>query len=158
MIETLANWGEFLGGVAVVISLVYVGVQLSSSVKQSRVDSYTRIAELWTQWTQMVAASEDGARLFYNGTQDFEALDPSERARFHQFLSMYYGIVDTLMIHDRAGTSYDKETYERHKNEAYALFKRPGVYRWWQINEGRSLSPNIEAYVWQRHREDMAKD
>ena len=46
MIENLANWGEFIGAIAVVLSLVYIAVQPRSSVKLARVDSQTRITEL----------------------------------------------------------------------------------------------------------------
>lgn len=38
MSESLANWGEFVGGIAVVISLIYVGLQIRASVAQARLE------------------------------------------------------------------------------------------------------------------------
>ncbi len=65
-IQDLAAWGEFLGGiggliaaVGVVGSLMFVGIQLRSSVRQSSVDSYTQITELWTNFTNATAANAD---------------------------------------------------------------------------------------------------
>jgi len=49
MIQTLINWAEIIGGLAVVISLIFVAIQIRSSVIQSRADSYTKVSELWLQ-------------------------------------------------------------------------------------------------------------
>ena len=64
-ITTLAAWGEFIGGIgglvaalAVIASLVFVGVQIRSSVRQANIDSYTGVTELWTNFTASTAASE----------------------------------------------------------------------------------------------------
>ena len=38
MLETLAAWGEFIGGGAAVGALVYVGLQIRSSVRQASVE------------------------------------------------------------------------------------------------------------------------
>ena len=42
MIQTLINWAEIIGGLAIVISLIFVAIQIRSSVIQSRADSYTQ--------------------------------------------------------------------------------------------------------------------
>jgi len=51
MIQTLINWAEIIGGLAVVISLIFVAIQIRSSVIQSRADSYTKVSELWLNFT-----------------------------------------------------------------------------------------------------------
>ncbi len=43
MLETLANWGEFLGGIAVVLSLIYVGFQIRLNTTERRTDSIQSI-------------------------------------------------------------------------------------------------------------------
>ncbi len=62
-IQDLAAWGEFLGGIggliaaaAVVRSLTFVGIQLRASVRQSSVDSYTQITQLWTNYRSIGAS------------------------------------------------------------------------------------------------------
>ena len=70
-IQELAAWGEFLGGIggliaaaAVVGSLTFVGIQLRASVRQSSVDSYTQITQLWTNYTNATASNEDTWKIF----------------------------------------------------------------------------------------------
>ena len=117
MVQTLANWGEFLGEIAVVVSLLYVGIQVRSSVRQSRVDSYTRISELWSQWTSMVASDDETSRIYYQGTQDFDSLNAVERTRFNLIIGMYFGIFETIIVHEKSG-AYDPETFRRNLNTA----------------------------------------
>ncbi|MEM8767925.1 MAG: hypothetical protein AAGE43_10800 [Pseudomonadota bacterium] len=153
-IEVLAAWGEFLGGisgliaaVAVVGSLMFVGVQLRASVKQSRVDSYTQITELWTNFTNSTAADKETWDIWYRGTHDYAALAANEKARFGFLISMYFGIVDCIMVHEELGVWVSPETFERVTGQAYAVFRMPGVQAWWEENQGRVFAPRVEQYL-----------
>ena len=71
-LETLAAWGEFIGGIggliaaiAVVASLIFVGVQIRSSVRQANVDSYSTITSLWTNFTNAVSTNENSWQVFH---------------------------------------------------------------------------------------------
>ena len=153
-IQYLAAWGEFLGGVggiiaafAVVASLMFVGFQLRASVKQSRVDSYTQVTELWTNFTSVTAANAESWELWYRGSHDYKALTPEERARFGFLISMYFGILDCIMVHQDMGVWVSDETYRRATEQAYAVFRMPGVQSWWQENQGRVFAPRVERYL-----------
>ena len=153
-LQNLAAWGEFLGGIGgvvaalgVVASLIFVGFQLRASVKQSRVDSYTQVTELWTNFTNAVAASEGAWDVWYRGTHDFDALSPVEQARFGFLISMYFGILDCIMVHEDEGIWVSDETYRRTADQAYAVFRMPGVQAWWTANRGRVFAPKVEAYL-----------
>lgn len=53
MLETLANFGEFIGGIAVLASLVYVGFQLQATRKQVRANTLQqRIDSRINTWLQ----------------------------------------------------------------------------------------------------------
>jgi len=153
-LQDLAAWGEFLGGIggivaalAVVASLIFVGIQLRASVKQSRVDSYTQVTELWTNFTSATAANAESWTMWYRGTHDYEALNPEERARFGFLISMYFGILDCIMVHQDLGVWVSDETYRRAADQAYAVFKMPGVQSWWAENRGRVFAPKVESFL-----------
>ena len=82
MIDVLASWGEFIGGFAVVVSLIYVGTQVRSQVRQSRMDSFTKVAELFTHWTSSIYTSDDAARVWIAGLRDFDSLTAEDKSRF----------------------------------------------------------------------------
>ena len=156
MIETLANWGEFLGGVAVVISLIYLAIQVRASVRQARVDSYTSVTQLWGQFTEIIATDEEAWRIYYQGIRDFDSLSEVEQARFSFIISMYFGIVDTIMVHEKGGAFRYPETYQRCLDQAYALFCQPGAQAWWLKARGRVFAPEVEKYLVQRKASEGA--
>lgn len=157
MIETLANWGEFLGGVAVVISLIYVGIQVRSSVRQAKLDSYAKTTELWAHFTSNVAANNDTWDFFYNGTHDYKSLKPSERSRFNFLISMYFGLIEHIMSREEAGQTFNDDTYERNLDQAFAVFMMPGVQAWFEKAQGRIFSPSIEKYLIARRDAEIPK-
>jgi hypothetical protein len=158
-IQTLAAWGEFVGGIggmvaalAVLASLVFVGIQIRSTVRQASVDSYSTVTELWANFTQATAGSDEAWRVFYNGIREYEALEPLEQARFGILIGMYFGIHDTVMVHEELGVWKNPETYQRTLNESYRMFLMPGVQTWWGRHQGRMFAPRVEQYVVDRAR------
>ena len=156
-LQTLASLGEFIGGVggliaaiAVVASLVFVGFQIKASVRQASVDSYSTITTLWTNFTNAVAANDETWRIFYSGIRDYDALSGPEKARFNFLIGMYFGIQDTVMVHDNLGVWKNTETYNRILEESYRMFTMPGVQSWWRQHSGRVFAPRVEEYLVKR--------
>ena len=157
MAETLANWGDFIGGIAVVISLIYVGMQIRASVAQARLDSFTKSTELWSQFTSAVAGDGETWRIFHQGTRDYDKLNPEEKSRFGFVISMYFGIIDTIMMHQAAGIYPSQQIYERSLEQAYAVFQLPGVQKWFVHAKGRVFAPKVEEYLLSRKEKELAK-
>ena len=156
-LQTLAALGEFIGGIggiiaaiAVVASLVFVGIQLKASVKQASVDSYSTITSLWTNFTNAVAANDETWRIFHSGIHDYDSLSDVDKARFNFLIGMYFGIQDTVMVHENLGVWKNTETYERILEESYRMFTMPGVQSWWRQNKGRVFAPRVEEYLFKR--------
>jgi hypothetical protein len=162
-LASLAAWGEFIGGVggviaalAVVASLVFVGVQIRSSLRQANADSYSTVTALWTNFTNAVAASDEAWEIFYTGIRDYESLSNKDRARFNFLIGMYFGIQDTILVHQELGVWKNSETYQRALDESYRLFMMPGVQAWWREHQGRVFAPGVEAYLVQRAARENA--
>lgn len=156
-LESLAAWGEFIGGVggvvaalAVVASLVFVGIQLRASLRQSNADSYSTVTSLWAEFTSAVAASDESWEIFYGGMRDYASLSRKDKARFNFLIGMYFGIQDTILVHHSLGVWRNNETYQRALEESWRVFSTPGVQAWWQEHRGRVFAPGIEAYLTER--------
>ncbi len=75
--------------------------------------------------------------------------------RFNFLLGMYFGIVDTLMVYEEAGTFIYPETYERNLDQFYAVFRQSRVQEWWESNgRGRVFGPKAAHYLINRLREE----
>ena len=153
MVETLANWGEFIGGIAVVASLIYLGVQVRNATQQARLDQMQQATELWTRWTIPVGTSPETSGLIRKGIRDLDSLDPDESFRFNLLISMYFGIHENNITQYKGG-QIEKENFERHMNQAYGMFLQPGVQTWWTVHGPRIQSPEIVRYLDERKRKD----
>jgi len=56
-LETLGNIGDFLGGIAVIVSLLYLAVQIRQNTKAVRSSSYHQAAE--QTWNYCLAVAQD---------------------------------------------------------------------------------------------------
>ena len=101
--------------------------------------------------------SDDTWQVFYNGIRDYDNLSDSDKARFNFLIGMYFGIQDTVMVHENLGVWKNNETYQRILEESYRMFRMPGVQSWWRQHSGRVFAPRVEAYLLERARaEDKA--
>jgi hypothetical protein len=86
--QLLGNYGEFVGAIAVVITLIFVGLQVRHSWKAMRDSSLIeqetasdRVLEHMARWRSHVVQSGDLASLFLKGGNG-ESLSPEERFRY----------------------------------------------------------------------------
>ena len=86
-IEELAAWGEFIGGLGVVAGLVFVGIQLHISNKESRHAANESYAQSIANIGLLLASESDLADIFLRGADGLDNLDPSERLRYITFFS-----------------------------------------------------------------------
>ena len=68
-------------------------------------------------------------------------------AVFNFLIGMYFGIQDTVMVHENLGVWKNNETYQRILEESYRMFRMPGVQSWWREHSGRVFAPRVEAYL-----------
>ena len=80
--ESLANYAEVIGGAAVIVSLIYVGIQIRRSAKSSQSQTNQSAHESLANVSLEVAMDEKLANLVNRGWIDFEQLTSDEQFRF----------------------------------------------------------------------------
>ena len=72
-IQEMGALGEMIGGIAVVISLIYVGLQIRQNSNSVRAASQIALRQLGTEITSQIAAP-DMARIYVQGLKDISPL------------------------------------------------------------------------------------
>jgi hypothetical protein len=87
-INTLAAWGEFIGGIAVVVSLVYLASQIRQNSKLLQVSA--TVASATSHELSATAAMNDPllGRIWTIETAEFESLPEVEQARLAAFVGV----------------------------------------------------------------------
>jgi hypothetical protein len=81
-LNDLANLGQVIGAIAVVISLIYVALQIRQNTNAVRSATAQTVHEHFSNWYNLVAADAELARIAANGLRDYSSLSEQERVRF----------------------------------------------------------------------------
>ena len=87
-LSDLASIAEIIGAFAVVISLIYVGVQVNDSVSAVRSASANDANVAVQNWNLQIGSDSETSRIFYDGLTSEEPLETHDE---FQFLMMFHG-------------------------------------------------------------------
>ena len=129
-ITTLAAWGEFLGGIAVVVSLVYLAGQIRQNSRLLRASTASATAEGNRATPALIAQDPEVARIFWAGLRDRVSLSELDRQRFDALLAMnlnswnqQYDFVKDGLIGPSAWTNIERM--------GRWFLQQPGGRQWW---------------------------
>jgi len=107
--DAISAVSQLVGSIAVVVSVLYLAVQLRSSTRVARVAAMDAAAAALRDVTKPFMENAELARIWRTGLENLEALSADEQARFfhaaHQFLKALetihyhyvYGLLDTQL-------------------------------------------------------------
>lgn len=150
-LEALGNLGDFLGGIGVVITLLYLAIQIRQNTRQLRLDSAaarTTALEDTTmginQWIERITSNKDLADVWRRGLDDPGQLDETDMLRF---LYMSTQLMLTWQISFRRNQHLeDDELWAYNRLYIKMYMRSPGFQTAWAAT--RSLmSPAFAAEV-----------
>ena len=129
-ITTLAAWGEFLGGIAVVVSLIYLASQIRQNSKLLRSSTASTTSDNASRISTLMAQDPEVARIFWEGSADRAALTSTDRQRFDPLMGMWMGgMVQNYQFAEDGVVS--PLVWEYTARALSRLLKQPGVQDWW---------------------------
>jgi len=81
-LNDLANLAQVIGAIAVVISLIYVALQIRQNTNAVRSATAQSVHEHFANWYHLIAADAELSRIAANGLRDYQSLSETERTRF----------------------------------------------------------------------------
>ena len=142
----MAHLAEIVGALAVVVSLVYVGLQVNDSVGASRSASVNDANVALQSWYLEIGANQQASALFYRGLMSAEAL-PTVEEEF-QFLMTFHGVFLALQNSywlTEEGT-LDPELLESLTAVILGVKDTPGMRRYWRQRKSY-LNASFGEYV-----------
>ena len=130
VLESLANVGEFVGGLGVVLSLIYVAVQIRHNTASRRMETYARTLEQMSALQHQLAKDHEFTRMYNIGLLDIYALGQTDRVRFVWVLTQFFGALEFMHYQEQEGNLPD-ELWQRWVNTTRWWLTFPGVIEWW---------------------------
>jgi hypothetical protein len=144
-LSEMASIAEVIGAIAVVISLVYVGIQVNDSTGAVRSDSANNANVALQSWYQQIGSDQQSSALFYEALTSEEPLSNHEE---FQFLMMFHAVFLALQnsyLLAEEGT-IDVELREGLSSVILGVKDLPGTKRYWRQRKSY-LHPKYADYV-----------
>ncbi len=144
-IMELGAIGDLVGGIAVLVTLAYLAMQVRQNTAQVRVQTGALEAGTTSQAVDLTIRDEVMTDIFLRATAG-EALDPREALRFDALMLMNMTNFENYYRQYRNGLMEEEQWEKWHRLLGW-YFKSDGMRRWWketQIPVSRSLAALIE--------------
>ncbi len=129
-ITTLAAWGEFLGGIAVVVSLIYLAGQIRQNSRLLRASTASTTQQADSLLSSLVVQDPELARIFWEGMADRAALSEADRRRFDPLLGIQLSGVQQHFRFARDGI-ISPEIWADMEDAQHWNAQQPGFRQFW---------------------------
>ena len=144
-IMELGAIGEFVSGVAVLATLVYVALQLRASNRQIGANSYQAGIIDRGRWIESVCVDDQLAEAFRDGVHRYGQRTPREDMKFHGIMmGSLMSFASGLQLYTTG--LLPKEDFRIWELDLVRVLRTPGAARWWTTASPRFL-PSVKRHV-----------
>jgi hypothetical protein len=129
-LDTLAKVSDFVGGIVLVISLVYLAYQVRQNTQSLRSENYARVLERMSTVQAQLSMDADLHHVFMVGAEDPARLSRAERLRFSWALYELFGAGE-FMFHQSREKALPPEVWARWEAAIGWWLSHPGMRAWW---------------------------
>ena len=145
-LEKWALFAEIAGAVAVVVSVLYVGIEVRQNSATLRSASVQAVSDSLTDFTASVARDADTAYIWNTGLQQgLDSLNADERGRFNLLMVAMVRRMENVFFQYREGFIPDEQWHGLQTGNDYILLS-PGGRQWW-------ANPGVQSLYSQSFRE-----
>ena len=131
-LSELGSIGEFISSIAVIISLVYLAVQIRKNTEAERTSTYQSVVSDFGALNVTMASNPDISFLFGNAMETFGDLRPDEKARVSQLFFATFHFFENMYYQHRKGY-LEEDVWPGWKRLMLTYYARPGFQTWWAI-------------------------
>jgi hypothetical protein len=157
-LDALGNIGDFIGGIGVVVTLIYLAGQIRQNTRSVQVSAYHAAQRDLADILDGVARDAELTRIFFDGNRDFESFSKEDRRRYALCMSSLLRKLENMLYQTRLGT-LEPAQWEGVLSEFRRIFAEPGTKAWWVRGRtafNRELQDFVEQEVIGSDLEDPA--
>ncbi len=130
--DAIAAASELVAAMAVIISLLYLALQIKNNTDSARTSTYQSVVSEFGALNRAMAETPDLSILFVQAMEDFESLSAADKARcsqlffacFHNFENMYYQYRKGYL---------EPDVWLGWQRLILTYYARPGFQVWWSM-------------------------
>ncbi len=144
-LSDIAKVAEIISAIAIVLSLVFVGVQLNDNTRATRSAIASKTVSTLEAWYVGIGTSPQTSALFYNAMANPEDQTPQE---WYRFVMMVHGLMinyQNSYYLVQQGT-LDEATHKTMTDTLHSVKDQPGFQLYWQ-QRGSIFFKDFQDYV-----------
>lgn len=145
MIEALGNIGDFVGGVGVVVTLIYLAVQVRQNSKVVKTSAAEAVMRSISEYFRSSSESAELTRVVAKAMQEFDQLDDAELTQFNLWVFSWFRLVELVHHHYDAG-HIPENFWEGQVAHLNGLLKLPPIRNLWEIRK-HVFSEDFQRFV-----------
>lgn len=145
--EAVAAVSNVIGTVALVLSAIYLAIQIRRSTQATYSQTYQFATHALGEMAAIVRESKDKARMFALGMADPSKLDKDEYLQFSYLGISLFRRYENVFFQVQSGM-IDDDFWSGHRENLLWFFHRPGIQTWWQerrLSFSRSFRDFLES-------------
>lgn len=129
-LESLANLGEIIGAIAVVVSLIYLAVQVRQNTQAQRTENFARALDRVAAMQASLTQDAQTTAVFSRAVETPSELTPKERIQFTWAMYELFGALEFMFMASKT-KAIPKEIWQRWSAATSWWLSFPGVQQWW---------------------------
>jgi hypothetical protein len=132
--DAIAAVGTLVGGVAVLLTLVYLSIQVRQNSRAVQLSGLADITAQWHHCGQLLASSPDLAGIVARGHASYDSLTTEEVLRYGAYVQAFFDVSESyLRLIEEIDLGGQEEVLA---SIVQARIGIPGMAEWWKRNVG----------------------
>jgi hypothetical protein len=144
-LEDLGNLGELVGAIGVIVTLIYLAVQIRHNTHTVRTSTFHEAIRDFADAIDQLGRDAELTRIWYAGLRDLDSLATEERQRFATYLTSVLRRYENIVYQTQHGT-LDERAWVGIREHLRYVFSQPGTVAWW--SRARNLfNPELQDFI-----------
>ncbi len=145
------NWtaigavGEILGALAVLITLIYLALQIRQNTHEIRAGRVESTLRDQSTYNKFLASDPDLTRIYWTAVENVDDLTEEEKRRWLHLCSVMLRNSEIAYYHYRQG--YLPDSIHESRERWIKMFMGTSGFRWWWDQYSAVLDPSFVEYV-----------
>ena len=135
-ITILAAWSDFIAGIAVVVSLLYLAGQIRQNSRQMQIATTVSLGESDLEFSKLMIDDPELGPIYRKGLADRDSLSEIERERFDALIDMIMRVFQRNYFVAQDG-AFKPALWQGERRGNARVIQQPGSQQWWA--EGRQF-------------------
>jgi hypothetical protein len=143
--EALGAIGEAMGGAGVVLTLLYLAIQVRQHTAEMRSQASESVAENLREWLMPMIEDPELSRIFRMGAEGWDHFAPDDKARFFHMAFVWLKTIEAAHYQFVRGR-LDPEVWKGWEAVVTSYLRGPGIQGYW-CQRRQGFSASFQAYV-----------